>query len=156
MNCENWCRYNLVHVQQMWNLGWKRWRVYLYKIWRIMLVWMRCWGRFGCYRCVAEELDDDDDDDDNNVFICTRYEESCQYGWDFEADLASIGTDKCTYCNSCLLYTSPSPRDCIVSRMPSSAWKKFFLMIRRPPRSTPQQSSAASDVYKRQGEEGVN
>ena len=28
----------------------------------------------------------------------------------------------------------------------------FFLMIRRPPRSTLDRSSAASDVYKRQGE----
>ena len=28
--------------------------------------------------------------------------------------------------------------------------KKIFLMIRRPPRSTPIKSSAASDVYKRQ------
>ena len=28
--------------------------------------------------------------------------------------------------------------------------KNFFLMIRRPPRSTPSNSSAASDVYKRQ------
>ena len=28
--------------------------------------------------------------------------------------------------------------------------KIFFLMIRRPPRSTPLYSSAASDVYKRQ------
>ena len=28
--------------------------------------------------------------------------------------------------------------------------KKIFLMIRRPPRSTPLYSSAASDVYKRQ------
>ena len=27
----------------------------------------------------------------------------------------------------------------------------FFLMIRRPPRSTQSRSSAASDVYKRQG-----
>ena len=27
----------------------------------------------------------------------------------------------------------------------------FFLMIRRPPRSTRKESSAASDVYKRQG-----
>ena len=31
----------------------------------------------------------------------------------------------------------------------------FFLMIRRPPRSTQSRSSAASDVYKRQGEGGV-
>ena len=50
----------------------------------------------------------------------------------------------------CLLYTSPSPRDRTRSRMPSSALKNFFLMIRRPPRSTPKPSSAASDVYKRQ------
>ena len=28
--------------------------------------------------------------------------------------------------------------------------KNFFLMIRRPPRSTRKESSAASDVYKRQ------
>src|SRR5678816_141666 len=31
----------------------------------------------------------------------------------------------------------------------------FFLMIRRPPRSTLDRSSAASDVYKRQGRLGV-
>ena len=31
----------------------------------------------------------------------------------------------------------------------------FFLMIRRPPRSTQSRSSAASDVYKRQVEGGV-
>ena len=30
----------------------------------------------------------------------------------------------------------------------------FFLMIRRPPRSTQSRSSAASDVYKRQGSAG--
>src|SRR5450756_3107757 len=30
----------------------------------------------------------------------------------------------------------------------------FFLMIRRPPRSTQSRSSAASDVYKRQGDGG--
>ena len=29
-------------------------------------------------------------------------------------------------------------------------WSVFFLMIRRPPRSTQSRSSAASDVYKRQ------
>ena len=31
----------------------------------------------------------------------------------------------------------------------------FFLMIRRPPRSTQSRSSAASDVYKRQGKKNV-
>ena len=32
-----------------------------------------------------------------------------------------------------------------------STYGFFFLMIRRPPRSTLDRSSAASDVYKRQG-----
>ena len=32
----------------------------------------------------------------------------------------------------------------------TSGWKCFFVMIRRPPRSTRGRSSAASDVYKRQ------
>ena len=36
---------------------------------------------------------------------------------------------------------------CIISR---SSFSVFFLMIRRPPRSTLDRSSAASDVYKRQ------
>src|SRR5450756_2928821 len=35
--------------------------------------------------------------------------------------------------------------------MPSCFFFFFFLMIRRPPRSTQSRSSAASDVYKRQG-----
>ncbi len=34
--------------------------------------------------------------------------------------------------------------------LPCFAHCFFFLMIRRPPRSTPIKSSAASDVYKRQ------
>ena len=32
-----------------------------------------------------------------------------------------IGCGNCWYCNTCLLYTSPSPRDGLLSRMPSSA-----------------------------------
>ena len=51
---------------------------------------------------------------------------------------------------TCLLYTSPSPRDAHESIIPFFALKNFFLMIRRPPRSTRKESSAASDVYKRQ------
>ena len=35
--------------------------------------------------------------------------------WDDEADLVVLGL------GGCLLYTSPSPRDWMVSRMPSSA-----------------------------------
>ncbi|WP_460413940.1 hypothetical protein, partial [Staphylococcus aureus] len=34
--------------------------------------------------------------------------------------------------------------------------EKFFLMIRRPPRSTQGVSSAASDVYKRQVTNNIN
>ena len=30
-------------------------------------------------------------------------------------------TISCVYCEACLLYTSPSPRDGLLSRMPSSA-----------------------------------
>ena len=37
------------------------------------------------------------------------------------------------------------------SGMYSCGHRFFFLMIRRPPRSTLDRSSAASDVYKRQG-----
>ena len=33
---------------------------------------------------------------------------------------------------------------------------RFFLMIRRPPRSTLSSSSAASDVYKRQKQRNIN
>ena len=39
---------------------------------------------------------------------------------------------------------------CIVSFLSSLSLFFFFLMIRRPPRSTLDRSSAASDVYKRQ------
>ena len=39
-------------------------------------------------------------------------------------------------------------------RLPSSVFFVFFLMIRRPPRSTLDRSSAASDVYKRQLPDG--
>ena len=33
----------------------------------------------------------------------------------------SYGADQVTYVRNCLLYTSPSPRDATLSRMPSSA-----------------------------------
>ena len=39
----------------------------------------------------------------------------------------------------------------LVARLPLVSLVFFFLMIRRPPRSTLDRSSAASDVYKRQG-----
>ena len=44
------------------------------------------------------------------------------------------------------LYTSS-----LLRRRPAVYICFFFLMIRRPPRSTLDRSSAASDVYKRQG-----
>ena len=44
---------------------------------------------------------------------------------------------------------------CILLRRHRSSTRVFFLMIRRPPRSTLDRSSAASDVYKRQNWKGV-
>ena len=43
-------------------------------------------------------------------------------GWDFRLsqDFAGLGGDV-QYLRTCLLYTSPSPRDGLLSRMPSSA-----------------------------------
>ena len=38
----------------------------------------------------------------------------------FEKQIGA-GYISCPYCGSCLLYTSPSPRDRSLSRMPSSA-----------------------------------
>ena len=60
---------------------------------------------------------------------------ACESGWDFSSrwfrsstDLTSIHTTEiipvdlnCLLYNLCLLYTSPSPRDATLSRMPSSA-----------------------------------
>ena len=46
------------------------------------------------------------------------------YIWKFgggEPTLYKHFADLCEYINSCLLYTSPSPRDATLSRMPSSA-----------------------------------
>ena len=40
---------------------------------------------------------------------------------DDEEELVDSISDKTGWCISCLLYTSPSPRDRISSRMPSSA-----------------------------------
>ena len=49
-------------------------------------------------------------DDENDYTINDRYNENCACAGVFTSDL-----------NSCLLYTSPSPRDQRGSRMPSSA-----------------------------------
>ena len=38
---------------------------------------------------------------------------------------------------------------------PTDTYQFFFLMIRRPPRSTLDRSSAASDVFKRQADTGA-
>ena len=39
----------------------------------------------------------------------------------FKADYANVQPHSGASANACLLYTSPSPRDCRLSRMPSSA-----------------------------------
>ena len=53
-------------------------------------------------------------------------------GWASSSSLSSclggcIGLTTWTGICGCLLYTSPSPRDGLLSRMPSSAWKKKLL-----------------------------
>ena len=50
----------------------------------------------------------------NNVSLNLRDNE-------FVAILGPSGSGKTTLLNICLLYTSPSPRDGLLSRMPSSA-----------------------------------
>ena len=40
---------------------------------------------------------------------------------DNERDIFKVKTEIDNLINTCLLYTSPSPRDCLLSRMPSSA-----------------------------------
>ena len=44
----------------------------------------------------------------------------------------------------------------MISILPHISVLFFFLMIRRPPRSTLDRSSAASDVYKRQDQHGLD
>ena len=39
----------------------------------------------------------------------------------FPLDIAAFNASKVAQCKNCLLYTSPSPRDGLLSRMPSSA-----------------------------------
>ena len=49
-----------------------------------------------------------------------RFSEANRKGRLLESELAKMGIS-CFYTNNCLLYTSPSPRDGLLSRMPSSA-----------------------------------
>ena len=53
------------------------------------------------------------------VKIEDAYAESKKTGKPILANFT--GSDWCGWCKSCLLYTSPSPRDATLSRMPSSA-----------------------------------
>ena len=66
-------------------------------------------------------------------FKCNRYKFSDNNTPDVDNLYAKFGEEKPNFCfgghtdvvpigdNSCLLYTSPSPRDTLLSRMPSSA-----------------------------------
>ena len=56
---------------------------------------------------------------------------------------------ECAVCLLSLIHISEPTRPLYISYA-VFCLKKIFLMIRRPPRSTPKPSSAASDVYKRQ------
>ena len=54
----------------------------------------------------------------------TNYDDVKQYRLDPEREQELVNcAGECTFCwaNNCLLYTSPSPRDATLSRMPSSA-----------------------------------
>ena len=51
--------------------------------------------------------------------ICRQYEESLKNKYGLK-HIEVVPTES-TYSSNCLLYTSPSPRDLVLSRMPSSA-----------------------------------
>ena len=68
---------------------------------------------------------------EESVFLC----DGCNTAWCHSCLGANVGAGyvqqvagapddvqwRCLYCDDCLLYTSPSPRDRSLSRMPSSA-----------------------------------
>ena len=69
-----------------------------------------------------EEVVDDDDDDVRRLFLCFFFE-ICfpDLFLFFLGELLLLPSSHFTGSLSCLLYTSPSPRDLSTSRMPSSA-----------------------------------
>ena len=63
--------------------------------------------------------DINDLDDDNDGILDS--DESPPHIGDFDAGVNGTDNPTGVFTNSCLLYTSPSPRDATLSRMPSSA-----------------------------------
>ena len=57
----------------------------------------------------------------NNLIIHGLVRAEKETGEDCEGILRDLITDRLELADACLLYTSPSPRDRLVSRMPSSA-----------------------------------
>ena len=83
----------------------------------------------------------------------TRYLELCRFKLQPGARLRYTYTsfaDRETEYDLSLIHISEPTRQAEISYAVFCLKKFFFLMIRRPPRSTRKESSAASDVYKRQ------
>ena len=56
------------------------------------------------------------------ITMCSKTKDVLMHGYmNVEALKKTIETKEAHYFSSCLLYTSPSPRDRLLSRMPSSA-----------------------------------
>ena len=66
-----------------------------------------------------QEFLDQYDDGENNEDVNNLVDELLSAGQ--KANLESMNLMECPLANSCLLYSSPSPRDATLSRMPSSA-----------------------------------
>ena len=61
------------------------------------------------------------DGDTLKVLLIKRREDPYGGQWALPGDIVKPTEDLVTAAKSCLLYTSPSPRDATLSRMPSSA-----------------------------------
>ena len=73
--------------------------------------------------CHCHQNIDDNDDDDVVAAVVDDLDESqlpCENSVQDIKDHAAL-VQQIRHLNSCLLYTSPSPRDGLLSRMPSSA-----------------------------------
>ena len=57
----------------------------------------------------------------NMIFLCALVVMIIMALGNIDNDIVDKNIDKINHPNSCLLYTSPSPRDGLLSRMPSSA-----------------------------------
>src|SRR5665647_3895287 len=67
-----------------------------------------------------------------SVEYCGRFHAEQVVHSRHDVDSVDVLVSHFTSCwNPCLLYTSPSPRDGLLSRMPSSAWKKKSILKKK-------------------------